>query len=305
MQERRLPWELLGAVVGAGLASGREIASFFSRYGMWSIAGIGIAVTAMAWLSQANMPACWHGRWQERLWHILLSLLLTATGGAMLAGAGEVAALTLPFHGAYAFGMAATLLLAWLLAKKTASGLSWVSRLLLCVLAVLIGTGLLLPPMQAAALAEVNAPEALLRALTYGGFNAALQMPIMRQADALTARSRKRSTLIACMLLTCLLLLGNAVLLRHPALLGEAMPFVRLTAQLGQIGYLLGAVSLYLAILSTLTACLRGLSGNLLSLAGLLAAALVGLMGVVDVVYPVLGGACALMLLLMRFHARS
>lgn len=296
MKSRTLPWELLGAVVGAGLASGREIASFFGRYGVWGFAGVAAAVTALYLLGGTELPHIWRGRWPERLWRGLLTLLLIATGGAMLAGAGEVASLTLPLHGAYWLGMAGTLLLAWLLARRTVTGLMWVSRAMLAVLAALIVLGLTLPPMQAVALTEPSIPASLLRGVTYGGFNAALMQPVMAGASALPQRERKRGLLIACGLTAALLTAGNAVLLRHPALLGEALPFVRLMSRLGQTGYWLGAVALYLAILTTLTVCIRSTGGGWLATAGIVLAAMLGFSGVVDAAYPLLGGGCAVLL---------
>lgn len=288
-------WELVGAVVGAGLASGREIASFFARYGGWGYAGILLAVGMLLFLADVPLPANSHGRWTGRLWKALLSLLLIATGGAMLSGAGEVAALTLPIHGAYGIGLLATLLLAWLLACRTTAGLAWVSRLLLGVLAMLIGIAFTLPPMQAVSIELTSPVHALLRGLTYGGFNAALQWPIVQGMPPL-ARERRRAASHAGLMILMLLILGNALLLRHPALLGEPMPFLRLMSGLGKPGYYLGAVSLYLAILSTLTACLRGLHGSGLSVIGILLVSLLGFTGVVEVIYPLLGGGCFVML---------
>ncbi|MBQ8200373.1 MAG: hypothetical protein IJZ74_01255 [Clostridia bacterium] len=296
MNSRMLPWELVGAVIGAGLASGREIASFFSKYGCWSWAAIAVSVIVMGLLADARIPSEWQDGWPERMWKLLLSLLLTATGGTMLAGAGEVAALMLPVHGAYWLGMAGTLGISWLLAKQTVNGLAWVSRALLAVMTVLIAAGLMIPPMQAAYIANVSVSEALLRGVTYGGFNAALQRPVVDAHDRLSERECRRGKITACLVLALLIMLGNAVLLRHPALLGEPMPFVRLMKELGMGGYVLGAVSLYLAILSTLTACLRGLGGPFAA-AGIILAASVGFTGAVERIYPLLGGGCLLMLL--------
>lgn len=300
-----LTWELVGAVVGAGLASGREIASFFSRYGGWSIAGIILAVVTMLLLSDASLPKQWEGRWQGRLWSILLSLLLIATGGAMLSGAGNVFALTLPVNGAYWFGVAGTMVFAWILAHRTAYGLAWISRILLAVLALMITLGLFLPPMEAVHLLDTSVLEALVRGITYGGFNAALQTPIMACAGERPATARKRAAYYAGGIIFFLLMLGNAVLLRHPALLSEEMPFVRLLEEFGQFGYTLGALCLYLAILSTLTACLRGLGRGLLPVASVVAVSLLGFTGVVEMAYPLLGGGCFLMLVAAKFTNSS
>lgn len=299
-----LTWELIGAVVGAGLASGREIASFFSRYGAWSYAGILLSVGTMVFLADAALPQFWYGRWQEKMWRILLSLLLAATGGAMLSGAGEIASLTLNLRGAYWFGLAATLALGWMLAHRTRGGLAWVSRGLLCVLAVLIILGFTLPQMQAVALRGENLLNMPVRAIAYGGFNAALQAPITVAADK-TKKEKKRAAFFAGCMIALLLVLGNSVLLRHPALMAEELPFIRMMSGFGQFGYVLGAVCLYLAILSTLTACLRGLGRGILPAAGVLVISLLGFSGVVEMAYPILGGGCYVMLAAAKFTNSS
>ncbi|MBQ8556274.1 MAG: hypothetical protein IJ438_10450 [Clostridia bacterium] len=291
-----LSWELLGAVVGAGLASGRELASFFARYGVWSWAAIAAAMITMVFAAQVRIPDAWRGRWMDRLWQLLLTLMLTITGGAMLSGAGEVVSLMLPVHGAYWVGMAATLLSAWYLAYRTGAGLAWVSRLLACAMAMIIAAGWALPPLQAVPLDAARSWEAILRGVSYGGFNAVLLIPILRASGA-CGRTQRRCIGVACTMLTVLILLGNAVLLRHPALLTEELPFIRMMAYHGQTGYVLSGVCLYLAVLSTMTACLRGIQGMRWAIAGMALTAAMGFSGAVDVLYPLLGGACLAMLI--------
>lgn len=303
-----LTWELVGAVVGAGLASGREIASFFSRYGSWSAAGIIFAVLTMIVLSDARRPVSREGRWLERIWNCLLSLLLIATGGAMLSGAGSVAALLLPVREASWIGAAGTLALAWFLAHRAEHGLALVSELLLAVFAILIFLGLFTQPMDAVYLADADVPCALMRGIAYGGFNAALQAPLIARTGEGTSTQRRKAVLRAGGIIGLLLMLGNAVLLRHPALLSEEMPYIRLLQGYGQFGYILGCISLYLAILSTITACFRGLGGRILPAACMVAVSLLGFTGVVEKVYPLLGGGCFLMLLtakLMNYSRRT
>ena len=294
-----LTWELVGAVVGAGLASGREVASFFTRHGRWSTLGILVAGITLISLAKTRIPAAWKRRWPEQLWRILLSLLLIATGGAMLSGAGEVAALTLPIHGAYWIGMAGTLVLAWRLADRTSVGLAWVSRILLCVLAVMIIMGF----RQTAAPVIVIPGSSLMKSVAggfaYGGFNAALQVSILAENEKHKGGQRKH-ILFSGLLIMTLLLLGNTVLLRQPTLISEAMPFVSLMRSCGKLGYYLGAMSLFLAILSTLTACLRGLARKLQAVIGVIAVAMLGFHGVVEKAYPLLGGACMLMLVVAK-----
>ncbi len=294
-----LVWELIGAVVGAGLASGREIASFFSTFEKWSLPGIFLSVAVMASLTDTVIPTAWHNTWKEKGWSLLLSLLLVVTGGAMLSGAGEAVALMLPIHGAYWIGQAITLLLAWLLARRTVSGLALVSRALTAVLISMMVLGLFMPGLPAAVLADSSLPAGTLRAITYGGFNAALQVPIM-SASCMDSQRKRRTAWSAAALIAAVLLLGNAVLLRHPAMIGEPLPFVRLMAALGKPGFWISAACIYLAILSTLTACIRGSGGGFFPAAGMIVVALGGFSGAVGVLYPMLGGACFLMLLLAK-----
>lgn len=295
-----LTWELIGAVVGAGLASGREIAAFFTQYGGWGSIGILLAALTMGGLTGTEMPSAWQGKWPMRLWKHLLTAMLVATGGAMLSGSGMVASLLLPVRHAALIGAALTLLMAWVLVYRTRSGLAWVSRVLLILLMAVILAAFLLPRRDAAVIARMRPAAALAKGLTYGGFNAALQCSLLT-ASPQNACTKGRSVRRAALLLCVLLLLGHAALLRHPALLGEPMPFIRLTASLGRTGHLLGACSMYLAILSTLTCCLRGLEGHRGLSAGVIAVSLLGFSGVVEAVYPLLGGVCLLWLSAAKF----
>lgn len=292
-----LRWELVGAAVGAGMASGREAASFFGRYGRWGFAAIPLACAVMAALAPADFPPAWQKRWPDRLRRLLQALLLMATGGAMLCAAGETASLALP--GAYPYAMAATLALALLLARKTRKGLALLSRVLLAVLALLVVTGLLMPPMRAAPVAPTTRNGLFLRSLAYGGFNAALMAPVLALTEQ-TPTQKRCETRYACGGIALFLVAAQLLLMRHPALLWEPLPFVRLTARFGGPAHLLSAASLYLASLSTLTACFRCLRTRLI-LPGILLCALLGFTGAVDVLYPLLGGGCFLLLAAAKF----
>lgn len=296
-----LTWELLGAVVGAGLASGREIAAFFSRYGAWGMGGIVLAVFTLAWFTGTETPPFWRGRWLERGWDFLLTAMLIATGGAMLSGGGVVVSLLLPIRHAEAAGAVLTLLLAWLLAYHTRAGQAWVSQALMFLLGMLLLLGLFLPRMSAVTLPAAAPGIALAKGCTYGGFNAALQT-VLLAGKGMSAASKRHSIRRAALLLCCILLLGHGVLLRHPALLTEPMPFIRLMASLGRPGFVMGACNMYLAILSTLTAALRALKRRALPILGIAAVSVLGFSDVVETVYPLLGGGCLLWLGAAKFR---
>ncbi len=307
--------EVIGAIIGAGFASGREIDAFFTRSGPWGWAGLAAAAavvgavctTILTRPGAAGMPENWQGRPMAAIWRGLFAGLMAVTGGAMLAGAGEVAALTLPFHGAKGVGMAATLLAAWMLSRGDGGGMAWVSRALIGCMTAMLTAGLAQKPLTGVPLRASCAPwTALARGVCYGGFNVALAVPVLSEQGRMTAPERRRCAATVAALFFVLLAVGNGVLCRHSALQGEALPFVRLLSLWGKPGYWLGGAALYLADLTTLTAALRGirdLSGGRSGIRRTLLAAVIGLslLGfgeVVGRVYPLLGGACVILLAL-------
>lgn len=293
-----LVWELVGAAIGAGFASGREIAVFFAQYGSWSYAGLA-ATGGMLLLAGEPVPAAWQERWPEKLWKYMLSLLLIATGGAMLAGAGEICAQVLPVKGSNGVGMTVTLLLGWLLAMKTKTGLAWVSRSLVAVLTLLLFLAFRLQSMKAAVITDEEKFMALLSGGSYGGFNAALQWPVL-SAAAMDRRRKRHALQCATLIIILLLLLGTVLISRNSALIGETMPFLVMMKQFGIVGYMVFILCLYLAVLSTLTACIRALNGRLGPMLGILMVSSGGFDEAVGSLYPLLGGACCIMLLLAK-----
>ena len=308
-------WAVVGAVIGAGFASGREVAAFFSRYGAWSWFAVVAAIGAIGWiglgtLRSPGIPAPWRHRWPGLVWQGMFAALLAATGGAMLAGAGEIAALTLPLHGAYWMGMLSTLCLAWWLSQRQVASLAMISRMLtVCMLGVM-ALGLSLPQLRGVWVEEAPdwslLPRSLLHGLCYGGFNVALASPVMDEiAQGLSHKEKRQCVAMVCLILGAVLALGNAVLLRHPALLSAALPYVELLGLWGRWGMTLGALALYLAVLTTLVACLRGLESLLRRrwFMGLpVVVALLGFTGAVDKLYPLLGGGCFLLLAAKALH---
>lgn len=294
MKRNHPAWTLVGAVIGAGFASGREIASFFARWGAWGWLGAA-AATAVIGCVAAGAGS---GRQPGKLRRALFAALLTVSAGAMLSAAGEIAALSLPFRGAYPVGILATLALAAACGRK--NGMAAISRLMTGAVVALMALGCLLPPLSGVRVDPPGgwsgAAAALLSGVCYGGFNAALAVPLLEKPEGRGSRS---ALWTGCGVILLLLALGLAVFRRHPALLGETLPFVRLSAQMGRTGCCLGAAALYLAVLTTLMVCLAGLrtmlrGGWLLALG----ASLAGFGGLVDRAYPLLGGACLVCLAL-------
>lgn len=301
--------ELCGVAIGAGFASGRELAVFFARFGPWSWLGVGASALVMGaacWgimrcPGTSGMPRCWEGRWQAKLWRGMFSLLMIATGGAMLSAGGELAAL-LPLPGCEALGLGGTLLLAWWLARRDSPALAQVSRALVAAMVLVVLSGLVLPGAPATLLVEASPWQSLPMGLCYGGFNAALAAPMMASAGETLEPHQRRWCASGFAAVTAILLCcGNGALLRHPEAIGAELPFVYLAAPMGKAGYALCASGLYLAAVTTLSACMKSLRSLLGPwMAAVTAAmALLSLSGmgtIVAVVYPVLGGLCAALL---------
>lgn len=315
----RVASELCGAVIGAGLASGREAASFFARFGMWSWLGIAAAVALTAWLAlgmmrhpgEGGMPLRWRGRRLGFAWRGMFAVLLMATGGAMLAAGGEVAALLLPFHGARAVGLAVMMGGAWYMTRQNVPLLANASRgLILCLLTVM-AAGLFLPGEEGFRLQNTGGAEGVLYGLCYGGFNTALAAPVIAtEGSGLQEKEQRRCVLLFTMIIAVLLCCGNAVLFRHSMLQEEQLPFIMLLRPLGYAGYVLAGISMWLAALTTLAACFRGLRVIVKEHTGMAAAGVMllstsGLKGIVGAVYPVLGAGCFLLMTLAHVQNQT
>ncbi len=307
-----------GAVIGAGFASGREICAFFARYGEASLLAMlsavavigGMVFTALRRTSADGLPQAWRGTWWEAGWRALFALLLLVTGGAMLSGSGEIAALLLPLHGAKLAGMAATMAFAAYATWRDWNTLPFVSAaLVVCMVGMMI-LGLRLPVSGGAAVMEKASPvQALVSGVCYGGLNVALSVPAMAGGLA-NPKERQHAALLVMAVLGIMLFLGNALMLRHPEVMHMPLPLIQLLRGYGATGYRLCAGTLYLAVLTTYLAALKGLKalcGTVLrryaaSQVAVAAIALLGFTRIVDIVYPLLGAVC---FLLMVFAARK
>ncbi len=314
---------LLSGVIGAGFASGREIARFFS--GPFAPAAIILAAlsllffflrlsTKMERFGVFSVPALCAARFSSRLGAIcsgLFFLLAAVTAGAMLAACAELSALTLPIRHAYGLGMGATLLLSLLLARKSVRGLA-ISGAALCALLPMLLLRLLALPAGEACFYPAMTPDLPVRALTdgvsYAALNAAMLLGMLPMLLSLHKAQRRRAVSLFALLFLALLSLGSAVLSRHSALaLSHPMPFLALSRALSG-GYWLIALCLYAAAFSTLVAMLASLAGMLpcsrltadaLAAAAALLFARVGFSALVHSAYPVLGAVCAGLLLLL------
>lgn len=188
---------LLGGVIGAGFASGREIVRFFAAHGAMGLIAVAFALAALLALfallpirlaaeGQTGLSGLCRARFGARVGGVcgaLFFLLSAVTGGAMLAACAELSALVWPIRHAYALGFAVTAVLAALLCAFETRGLAVVGGALCGLLPILLIRLLLLPPGEACFLPE-GPPDAVLRAALDGTLYAALNAAMMAGAPA-------------------------------------------------------------------------------------------------------------------------
>ena len=305
--------------MGAGVASGREIMHFFTRYGLFSWGLIAAAVTAAGFLifrvmEAGSMEALFGKGALGRGGKICYFLLLICTGGGMASAAGELFALTVPLVHARWLGFFLTLALCLLLSRRFLGALRGMGRLLLPALGIAFflclrvpGGGISEMPFNAG-----RAVTGILSALSYAGMNVLLSAGVLTATGKGEKRvDKKKKAALAAGTMGLVLAGGNAALMAHGAEMQyEALPVVRLLHGYGKMGYYLSALVLYLAVASTLIAVLGTCQGLLKgrfpraggAAAGLMAAG-IGLLGferIVSAAYPVLGFICFVLLALPK-----
>ena len=316
----------IGAVVGAGFASGREVMVFFSRYGMGSWPLIVLSTGLMCMIcalvmrkARSGSTLYWCGMYQldsKRLRWLgegCLFLLMGVTGGAMLSASGNLVALSLPLHNAYWIGIIVTLPLAYWLTQKDLKPLAVLSGFLTC--GILAAYVLILAKRNAPMAVSIQEPltfagglKAVLFAIAYSGMNMAIALGVICDCARTSTRMICRSSLLFGLLLTGLLFLSNYVLLQYDDLQDATFPIVRLLSDLGQAGFWLSVTILYLAVFTTLTAILcalrrmaasYGFSPRLVPIVALgtpLLFSLVGFEQIVEGFYAPVGLACLLLI---------
>lgn len=269
----------VGAVIGAGFVSGREVMSFFSRYGVhswWLILVSALTMLALCTLCMRR-ASCRQGiSWCElyrqggqktaALAQGYTLLLLSAVSGAMVSASGHIVSLLWAWEWAYSIGAVGTLVMVWFLSQWGVKQLSLISGLLTVLFLGMMVLILKNDAYQAsvALREEAGLPGLLLAALSaaaYGAMNIAIAIGVICRAGQARCRANDRQAVLFSLLLVGLLFLSNYLYLKHPELSREALPVVKLFNGFGRIGYLLSAALLYLAIVTTLFAVIYALRG--------------------------------------------
>lgn len=225
----------------------------------------------------------------------------------MLSAGGEVIRMLVPGDAAGMIGVGITSLVSLALAGAGQNGCAGVSWILVGLLVWMAAVGLMLPAQQTENALLLHAPwQSIWRGICYAGFNMALAIPeVAEQAKRMSSREQRACAMMATTILTGLLAAENGLMLRHFTLQKEIMPMLKMIIESGKIGRIVGVAGMYLAVLTTACAALRGLwtlgSEKLVwRLAGWLMMNLCAMLGfaqVVERVYPLLGMGCLGMIL--------
>lgn len=308
----------IGAIVGAGFASGREVVTFFTRYGVHARWLIPLSAGTLALLCALCMAAT-RRRSTDRWWdlydgmppwvrlcaRLCAAVMLAVTGGAMISASGWLAMLLWASEWAYPIGAVGTLFMAWMVGRRGIGALGWISGLLAAALVGALLAARMGRSDPPAVLISLDAPslfQAAVRAIAYAAMNLALAIGVVCRC----AQGTTRRMVLLCMglgvALAVLLALSDGVYRRQPDLLVEAFPIVHLLAQFGRNGFLISTGLMYLAVFTSLAAVLCALDGAAqgcgpylratLTLGPPLAVSLVGFEGIVDSLYAPVGLAC-------------
>lgn len=309
----------IGAVVGAGFASGREIFVFFVRSGGGPlaavVAGLYLGAAAALALPVALQAGCanygdfchYLTRRAGKAGEALLSLFLFAGLAVMLAAGATLIALHSSLD--YTTGVFAMAALTVIVISFGPRGLAAVNRWLVpyLVVAVLAVTASALSRRPDAA-ALLNSPSAgadvrgLWSLMLYVGYNFITGMAVLVSLPPAAPRQRSAGALVAGVVLGLMLGLATTALARHaPTISQTPLPLLTLAREAGQVLATAYLPALAVAIVTTAVADAYALAQRLApvrpGLAGAVVAGLAipianqGFVTLVDRAYPLLGAA--------------
>lgn len=329
------PWTVsaayVGAVVGAGFGSGREILQFFAAYGPWGLAGAALAGAMFAWLGARVLSLCVRrGLCEHRaLYDAVLGprlarpldlatiLFLFLGQGVVLAGAGALVSELWGLPAAWGTVGLAGLTAAVLIAGRR--GLLWGNAVLVPLLVAYCLGVFVREAASPGFVARVAAarPDPLLAvgpwyvgAVLYVGYNLLIAAVTLCSAAPTLAgrRDAGRWGALGGACLGALTLATSAVLVgRYEQLAGVQLPLGALALSYGpawSVGYALTlAASLFTTALATAYALAARLAPArrqpwvaVLSLAAALPLADAGLATLVGTIYPAMGVAGSVLL---------
>ncbi|MCY0899672.1 MAG: transporter [Firmicutes bacterium] len=307
----RAPWigiafTYVGAVVGAGFASGQEIYQFFTRFGTGGSIGIAIAGCLFALLGYKALE---RGRlthaqglhpfldrvypqWAVRLAEGMTGAFLLVGLGVVASGGGAAISAMLSWP-AWVGGWLTLALVAWVTSRGTRAVLGANTLLVPYLLVMVIAVVLASRPASSRAIPPVHGVDWLLSALLYVSYNIFTGVMVL-VALGRQLSSRRDSAAAAC---GGALLLTVIAYLEHRALLTMGvrgpLPLVTLARHVNPGLGLLFAVSLWIALFTTGVAEAYALRAQgrwwVLFVCGAGAIGLMAFDRMVAVLYPIMG----------------
>lgn len=259
----------VGAVIGAGFSSGREIVSFFTQYGVhgwWLIALAVLVMTALCALcmrmAQAADPNWISVVYGGKTAQLCSMILLVLTAGAMISAAGHMIALLWAHPWAYAAGVLGTLLAARRMGAGSLKPLNLVSAVLTLALLCALMASLVKLPTESVQLSPAvdwkTLAAAAVRAVGYAAMNMMLAIGVVCRSAG-QARGIGITSGLFGWIIGMLLLVSQCVYSRYPSSGQTPFPMIALLADNGRKGYLFSVALLYLSVITTLASVLCAL----------------------------------------------
>jgi len=261
----------IGAVMGAGFASGQEIQQFFARFGIWGLAGIFLSACLFAFLGwitldlQEKWHVCSYTEFFQRLlgryWGIkadvLVTILLFVGILAMFTASG---ALFREYFGLSRWvGILLTAGLVFLALWFKGEGVLWINTVLIPLKFVLC-LGIALAAIFLAKGGDGEGLEVIanpliknwaLSALLYVSFNLTLAVVVFASLGRDVQKPGARlGAVIGGLSLGLFAMVIGAALLRFPDVYGLEIPMVAVAAKLGDWTAFLYVVILWLAMIT-------------------------------------------------------
>lgn len=274
---------MVGTVVGAGFATGQEIAHFFSRYGSHAWWTIGLSTAGFMWIgtkmmtyahddrltSFAQFNVRLFGKKWGRVFTVVFFLALFGVSTVMLAGTGAI--VSEHAHLPMGIGIGITVVLAYVIIRKGLLGVMTIN-IIVVPLMLLFALGLFYwlwvtsatPWTTLSTAPMVSSPwRAGWAALSYVAFNLATAQAILIPLGATMANRKviRVGGVLGGLLLGGLLWIGHATLtLGGNALFLYEIPFGKLAQRSGSFFYVLYLTVVFAEIVTTFVANVYGLT---------------------------------------------
>lgn len=261
----------VGAVMGAGFASGQEIQQFFARFGYWGLAGIIVSAGLFALLGwvMLDLQENWRvtsypdfflrllgkrwGRWADALVSVLLYIGMIA----MLSGSG---AIFIEYFGMSRWlGITLTSMVIALALWFKGEGVLWINSVLIPLKFLFcLGIGLAAIFLATSGDGEgvMIIPHPIIKhwvlsAVLYVSFNLTLAMVVFASlGQEVQKPGAKLGAFLGGIALGIFAMIIGAGLLRFPEVLGLEIPMVAVAGKLGNWSAFLYVVVLWLAMVT-------------------------------------------------------